>query len=375
MIRLPVLVVLGVSLLLASTALAESTPVTIEDASPSLEAGKDGGYTSALALTNQTDDKVDLTVKAGDAADEGCKPTVKPKVLPPPEQRRVLVTIPAGCTVGDNGFNYKLTATPDTGSPLTLNLIAAPKPKAEEKPEWGALKAFPYAAIGLFVFAVLIFFGWARVRGSTYVLTDPLNHLDASWSFKDSWVSNVTVAGALLTGIFGSADVVKAVIGEDADSSIALATVGGAVAIAFIGAAPIILLSTVTKTDHVENPGDTATSIKPTISVWGLLLASSVLLAGAFGQLWVMYRSGTKLDLGGFDDGWLLVVFVVPAALLAVYALRTLIATLDAGTPPPAKAPDTDAVRAARQAFTAAKRQAAIGDVYGEPVRRRSAMF
>ena len=104
-----------------------------------------------------------------------------------------------------------------------------------------------------------------------------LQYLDAGWSFKDSWVTNVTDAGGVLTGIFGSSDTVTAILGEDAESAVALATVGAAVAIAFVSAGPIVL---------------TATKKKGKLLVWGFLAAAAVTLTGAGGELWIVYRSG-----------------------------------------------------------------------------------
>jgi hypothetical protein len=67
---------------------------------------------------------------------------------------------------------------------------------------------------------------------------------------------------------------------------VALATVGAAFAVAFISAGPIIVLATKSKVgDH--------------FTVGGVLAASAVTLAGAFGELYVVYESGAQLDLNG----------------------------------------------------------------------------
>lgn len=80
-----------------------------------------------------------------------------------------------------------------------------------------------------------------------------------------------------------------AVLGEDADDAIALATVGAATVVAFISAGPIIVLATKRKEgDH--------------FTVGGVVAASAVTLARALGELVVLEETGRQLDLGGAED-------------------------------------------------------------------------
>jgi hypothetical protein len=146
------------------------------------------------------------------------------------------------------------------------------------------------------------------------------------------------VVAGLLTGIFGSTDVVAAFVGPEADSATALATVGAAVAAAFIAAGPILLLATKNREDDA-------------FTVGGLLGASVLTLSGAVGALWVVYASGHKLDLGGWEDR-LWIPLVLAAALLALYAVRTLIDTLHQGTTEPAAA-ESDTIKAAEMIVAA----------------------
>jgi len=149
------------------------------------------------------------------------------------------------------------------------------------------------------------------------------------------------VVGGLLTGIFGSSDVVKS-LGNDANSTVALATVGAAVAVAFIAAGAVFLLATKSKR------GDYFT-------VGGLLGASAIVLAGASGELWVLYRSGEKLDLGGWQHTIPKVLFCGALALLALYAFRTIPATLKHGLNQPRPAPQSDTIVAANMIIAALK--------------------
>ena len=176
-----------------------------------------------------------------------------------------------------------------------------------------------------------------------------MKYLDATWSFTDSWVSNVTVIGGLLAGIFGSSSVVKALLGKDADSSIALATVGAAVAAAIIAAGPIVLLATKSKSVRKSNWAargvngrESATTRSGNcFTLGGFVFAAIVTLTGAAGEIWVVYRSAQKLDLGGWQHK-IVYLAVLGFALLALYAIRTVPATIKQGTTQPDSVrPDT----------------------------------
>jgi hypothetical protein len=122
---------------------------------------------------------------------------------------------------------------------------------------------------------------------------------------------------------------------------VALATVGAAFAVAFISAGPIIVLATKSKVgDH--------------FTVGGVLAASAVTLAGAFGELYVVYESGAQLDLNGWEDR---IVYLAVAAglLLAFYALRALLGTLRQGVKRPPPKPQSDAIAAAKMIVEALK--------------------
>jgi hypothetical protein len=218
--------------------------------------------------------------------------------------------------VKTNAISFTLTG-PDATHPFTV--VAAPKPAG--KPEWGALKAFFVMLLAAAVLAI------ASLKRAGQGLSTELQYLDSAWSFNDSWVSNVTVIGGLLAGIFGSSDVVTALLGSDAKSSVALATVGVAVAAALVAAAPIILVIT-------KGPNGFYT-------VYGLALAAVLTVSAAGGEVWVVYRSGAKLDLGGWQD--YIVYFAIAAlVLLGLYGFISLVSTVkDGTTQPPATVSDT----------------------------------
>jgi len=163
---------------------------------------------------------------------------------------------------------------------------------------------------------------------------DALKYLDATYDFKESLVSNITAFGAVLTGIFGSTDVIEAAFGEDAKAEIGLATVGAAIAVALIAAGTIFPLA-------LKTPDGKSFTVR------GVLLGASVTLGGAAGQLWVTTWTGIELDLGSVARPLLLVSFVLALALLIAYARTALVATLNHGVTPPKEEP-SDAIAAAQ---------------------------
>jgi hypothetical protein len=150
-----------------------------------------------------------------------------------------------------------------------------------------------------------------RVDGGGRRPLTALPHLADSWSFKDSVVSSVTVIGGLLAGIFGSADVVKAMLGEEAEASVALATVAGAISVALIGAAGVLVLA-------LRTPEGKFTGV-------GVLLGSVLALGAAGAQLVIVYEATRKFDLGGFENNltpflWAGVLLLVLYGVLSVYS-------------------------------------------------------
>lgn len=199
--------------------------------------------------------------------------------------------------------------------------------------EWSALVAFPIALAVLLVVALVYFLRQPK-------RDDPLQYLESAWSFKESWASNVTVAIGLVAGIFGSSEVVTALVGENGKSSVALATVGAAVAAAFVAAGPLILLSSKTKDDF--------------LTVGGLLAASAVTLAGGFGEIWVLFRAGERLDLGGWQDA-AGVMAGLAALLLVWYAIQSVRAVIRTGHEEPPTPPPSDTLTAAKMIVEAIK--------------------
>jgi uncharacterized membrane protein len=344
---------------------AKFTLVTLDDPKPGVTTA-DSGWTVDVGLTNVSVGDVVVSAAPKVKGVKGCVLVPKPSTVPAAQHAKITVTIPSACEVKD-GFDFQIAATQGRATQAALTINAAkPGPRA---PNWGALVSFPIA------FVVLIVMFVATFAMTKWKPTDQLAHLEPKWSFTDSWVNTVTVAAGLLTGIFGSSGVVKALLGKDADDAVALATVGAAIAAAIIAASPLVVT--------VFKKGGNVT-------IAGFFLAASLTLTGAFGELWVVGQAGAKLDLGGFQDNVILAV-VAAMLLLAAYAVRSLheIVTTGLTTPPP---PAPDAMITAAEMIVHAIDGAAHNDKAAfraalaptlapaiatpdAPVRRRSALL
>jgi hypothetical protein len=333
------LLALAVVLAAALPALAQAqqqASVTIDDRAVALENGNKGTSTADLGFTNLTDLPITLKVRPA-KPDLGCDLTLSKETLPATQHTSpVTVTAPAGCSIPKDGLDMDVLTY--SGSQLlhTFAVTAAPKPST--KPNWHELRAFPILLVLSLLAACGMYWAWTllddhRKKHSPW---EPLVAFDTTtWNFKDTWVTNVTVAGGLLTAIFGATDVVKPLLGDNADSSIALATIGAAVAAAFIATGAIVL--------------QTFKSYKhQTFTVGGLLAAAAFTLAGALGQLWIAGVTIHKLDLNGLQKtGYLWTVGIFAALLILIYASRSLLDLLKRGTKPPPATP-SDGIQAAQ---------------------------
>ncbi len=302
---------LAALLLVSVTAAAGPAAVSFDSGSVSLS--KSGDWTGSVGVHNLTTSTVTLT--ATGAADADCGVSFTPPAIRPAQHSTVTVTVSGRCSIPDAGLRFTVRAAP-TGGGATTTVDLTATGTASAAPDWGALNAFGWAMLaGLAGAAALLL-----VRGLGPLTALP--GLDQTWSFGDSWVSSATGIGGLLAGIFGSSGVV-ATLGVDAGSATKLATVGGIVSAACVALAPIVLTLSRTADRH--------------ISAGGVLLASVFVVTGAGGGLYVVWDAAKALDLGGAQD-FLWIALAVALALLAVYAVRTALATLDDGrstTPPP----------------------------------------
>jgi hypothetical protein len=319
----------------ATQASAQSGLLVVDDVTPALKQGDDGVWSGTLGVTNLTDGAMELSLAPADATDTDCQPELSKKAIGEAQGASPKLTVPNTCESTDGTFEFTLTASNSTSQAIA---VEAELQEDNEDPNWGPLRAFvltvPLSVVALYL---LVHAGWKTSPPTR------LEYLGSSWSFKDSWLSNITILGAVLTGIFGSANVVKAFLGDEPDRHIAVATVGSVIAVIFIGAGPIIL-NTLTRESEKQQAARVFTA-------GGLLVATGVAAGGALGQLWVGFRAGLDLEpdgwewkVGAGDISWDVVVgvgAVVAVVLLVAYTLVTLRATIKTGLtePPPPPPP------------------------------------
>jgi len=311
----------GVALALAvPPALADPAAVSVGASEVEVKPADGGGGTASIALTNLTDESITVSARPQSPRPQCAVTLDNDGRLKPARTTTLKATITSACGAIEDTFTFNVV--PAQGKPLPVTAKLA----AKKKPDWEALAWFWRCTLLAFALSLAVYAAVTVIRSEDRLRPlDSLPYLADSWSFKDSWVSNVTVVGGLLAGVFGSSDVVKAMLGEDADEAVALATIGGAVSLALIAAAGVLVIALKTLTDGK-------------FTVGGVLLGSTLALGAAGGQLVVVYESAKDLDLGGQEDnlGWLLIAALV---LLGVYGFLSLLGVLIQGR---AKPPDHD---------------------------------
>ncbi|HEU4463144.1 MAG TPA: hypothetical protein VFR75_11185 [Solirubrobacterales bacterium] len=322
-----------------SAAAAAPSLVSVEDLEPALEQADDGSASVAVAITNLTDET--LTVDAAVRRPTSCRLGLDKSRLPATTKTTVTVAVPSGC---DGADNLKLEVAALTGGTPQVVKISA-KESEEKAPDWRQLWAFAAAlAVAALLLTSLYFGGWTPKEEGRRRLNQRLGALEAAWKFNENWATNVTAAGAILTGIVG-ATAAKAFLGEDAESLIALSTVGAAIAGVFVAAAPIV--ATAFKSYPPAYEDGHKVEEGSAFTVGGVLFAAMLVLAGAGGQLWVTVYTITELGLGAAEPvAW--IAFGIGAALLLWYSRQSLRYTLERGSDDPETATPVAEVSATR---------------------------
>lgn len=150
-----------------------------------------------------------------------------------------------------------------------------------------------------------------------YSLGSTVANLEAGWSFKDSWVSNISVAATAFITLATSADLFTAILGEKPDAALGVMTVSGLVAAVVIGVA-----NTVVK---VIGP-----STKK-VTVFGLLLSTTlVVFAAGMQAATVGFTASHALDGEGLAP-WALALMLLVCLAVVVYGGKTLAEALAGG--------------------------------------------
>lgn len=311
--HLAVAATLGILLAFAAPASANSqTAVTIGATEVKLEPAKTGGGTATISLTNLTDKSIRLEQVEPPKGNPRCLVELDTGLLKPARTTSVTATIANACGAVTKALSFEIV--PAGGVALPVDVL----PPASNKVDWDLLADwFARSLIAAFVLMLAVYGAWMAASGTLIVPWESLPSLETSWSFKDSWVSSVTAITALATGVLGSSEVVKAILGKDADESLAQATIGSAVALALIAAAGVVVLLF-----------KTLGSGK--FTALGVLLGSAVALGAAGGQIGVIFESARGFDLGGREDR-LDVYIVVALLLLAAYGFVSVLSVLIQG--------------------------------------------
>ncbi|MCB5170429.1 hypothetical protein LG634_37255 [Streptomyces bambusae] len=313
--RLPTVVFLCL-LSLAYTsgaAFAEPGDYVLVTQNPVLEHHEDGSETVAVSLLNLTRKDAVVEAKAVPVPAQGsCTAVVESGyVLKPDRQSEVVVRL-KDCTIAEgDSFRVDLLS-----GGTAVQVTAAPGPKPS--PNWGLLYCFLWSLLGAAIVVGVTFVAWVGKARSEWAR--PLKYLDDSWSFKDSVASDMTLLAAAFTGVFGASGVLKA-LGDKTDSVMALATVGSAVGLGLVGAAPFVVQA-FRKENHV--------------TAWGLAVGTVVTMTGTAGLLWVVLLAARDLEMGDFGSGELWTLAILASALLAIYAGTNTYHSLNVGSRPDA---------------------------------------
>lgn len=218
----------------------------------------------------------------------------------------------------------------------------------------------------LVVIGAVVTSSWVRKSEATGALYG----LSSSWTFSESWASNVTVASTALLAVLASTDVVPVALGDDqAESALAIVLVASAISAGLVGLAPLVLKALVTADGYFHAAG--------------LSIAALLTLTGVGIEIGVASANADRL-FGG-DTPYIVITGLVVAAVAATYGFRSLHDLLKRTETVPD--PPSETLQAAgliAEAILAAAGQAALDEVksLGEtreadppPPRRRAAIL
>jgi hypothetical protein len=259
----------------------------------------DSGWSTSVGITNLTDTQLELTAPPVTA---GCTPQVGDGTtfLAAAQHDTVTVSIPALCKAGD-GLKFVLIAR---GGGVSQSFTVSAAPKKTPAVFWSSLLSFVVALAVALVVVTTVSVSW-RVAKSNW--PEELTGLGATWTFKDSIVSNVTAASGLVAIVLGSSDFLKTVLGSDAESAIAVAAIAGAIALALVGVAGVLVLT-------LKKNG------KKDIGATGLCAGYVVAFGAAGGQVWTITLLVLNLKIGAAANALVWIAAILTSLILVAYA-------------------------------------------------------
>jgi hypothetical protein len=213
-----------------------------------------------------------------------------------------------GC-IGDDG-TIVISAGPGV-APVTLRFTLARN--IDEVNYW-----LPIVISGVLALIFVLAVGWIRreVLGKT-VLTGP------SWSFTDSWLTNISTVGAILGTVLAATGFLSEVLpGISTGGFAGLSVLFGG----FVIVAPVIY-SAASKW-QLSEPSDGGSSPPTLVSpgrVWGVVLAAGATLWGVFGELAVLVALTTAANASLAARAFIIGVLSAAAVITGWYAYSFVI--------------------------------------------------
>ena len=152
--------------------------------------------------------------------------------------------------------------------------------------------------------------------------------ISSDWNFKDTWASNVGLAGSIFTGILATAAPLEGLVGEENKSTLAVVAVASAVSVALIGSGPLWL--SILKQRTRQNKGYAKHN-----TVAGVLAASFVVYFATIGLIATVVR----VTVGLVPHSLVVVLGGSALLLLLVYAWKSIPQTLGLGAMEPGSEP------------------------------------
>lgn len=114
------------------------------------------------------------------------------------------------------------------------------------------------------------------MRDAPKALGWQLKGFSSDWSFKDNWVSSISLAAAVFTGVFTGTDALKGVVGDAPTTTLSAIAIAAALSAGLVGSGPIFL--TIFKRRWLDDMGAAKYN-----TVGGVLAASFVVMVGVIG--------------------------------------------------------------------------------------------
>jgi hypothetical protein len=267
--------------LLLSTPSAGADVIVVDGTSVDATAGDDA-FTADLKLFNVGAEPVSLSPTLEISPD--CTATVKPTVLDAVQSTKVTLTFDEACFGESKSLVADIDATATTNGPLPAITIKKPDPARDWAPlQRGAGVGLAVAGVYLLVFLFLKFeannrlclmdageaheervkdyqnvkdlvdarmaeldvdrrLTWKPLQPPEIItLRSEVVALEAGWSFKDSWVANLTVATGALFALATSVDALTALLGDEPKGALGVMTVTGLVSAIIIAVANTVV--------------------------------------------------------------------------------------------------------------------------------------